>query len=114
MNYIFTNHKSKIKKHKNIFLHQKMFKIASRNLQKRFLSIHEHSSMSLLKKNGVTVARGQVATTPKEAAKIASELNVKETVIKAQVLAGGRGKGHFTSGLQGGVKMASTYIFGFI
>ncbi len=27
-------------------------------------------------------------------------------VIKAQVLAGGRGKGHFTSGLQGGVKLA--------
>ena len=27
-------------------------------------------------------------------------------VIKAQVLAGGRGKGHFDSGLQGGVKLA--------
>ena len=29
-----------------------------------------------------------------------------QSVIKAQVLAGGRGKGHFTSGLQGGVKLA--------
>ena len=30
-------------------------------------------------------------------------------VIKAQVLAGGRGKGHFESGLQGGVKLASRF-----
>jgi succinyl-CoA synthetase beta subunit len=30
-------------------------------------------------------------------------------VIKAQVLAGGRGKGHFDSGLQGGVKMVDRY-----
>lgn len=30
-------------------------------------------------------------------------------VIKAQVLAGGRGKGHFDSGLQGGVKAANRY-----
>lgn len=28
-----------------------------------------------------------------------------DVVIKAQVLAGGRGKGHFTSGLKGGVKI---------
>ena len=33
-----------------------------------------------------------------------------EAVIKAQVLAGGRGKGHFDSGLQGGVKLAKRYI----
>ncbi len=31
-------------------------------------------------------------------------------VIKAQVLAGGRGKGHFDSGLQGGVKLADRWI----
>ena len=29
----------------------------------------------------------------------------KDVVVKAQVLAGGRGKGHFDSGLQGGVKI---------
>ena len=29
----------------------------------------------------------------------------KDVVVKAQVLAGGRGKGHFTSGLKGGVKL---------
>ena len=30
-------------------------------------------------------------------------------VVKAQVLAGGRGKGHWESGMQGGVKLAKTY-----
>lgn len=32
-------------------------------------------------------------------------LGADEYVVKAQILAGGRGKGHFTSGLQGGVKL---------
>ena len=31
-----------------------------------------------------------------------------DVVVKAQVLAGGRGKGHFLSGLKGGVKVAET------
>lgn len=31
-------------------------------------------------------------------------------VVKAQVLAGGRGKGHWESGMQGGVKLAQTYV----
>ena len=34
----------------------------------------------------------------------------KELVIKAQVLAGGRGKGKFDSGLQGGVHMVSRFV----
>lgn len=33
------------------------------------------------------------------------------SVIKAQILAGGRGKGHFDSGLQGGVKLADRLVF---
>ena len=33
-----------------------------------------------------------------------------DLVIKAQVLAGGRGKGHFDSGFQGGVHMVDTYV----
>lgn len=36
-----------------------------------------------------------------------------EAVIKAQVLAGGRGKGHFDSGLQGGVKLAKRYYYAY-
>jgi succinyl-CoA synthetase beta subunit len=82
-----------------------MFKLLQKKTfqkQIRSLSIHEHSSMSLLKKYGVVVARGSVAQTPQEALQIATDLG--PCVIKAQVLAGGRGKGHFTSGLQGGVQ----------
>ena len=54
--------------------------------------------MGLLKEYGIKVARGGVATTAQEAGKIARELKSKDVVVKAQVLAGGRGKGHFTSG----------------
>lgn len=43
-----------------------------------------------------------------EAVKVVSDLNLATPVIKAQVLAGGRGKGHFTSGLQGGVHILKT------
>ena len=35
---------------------------------------------------------------------------VKEVVVKAQILAGGRGKGIFSSGLQGGVKVTQEYV----
>jgi succinyl-CoA synthetase beta subunit len=64
--------------------------------------------MSLLKSYGITVARGSVAKTPQEAKKIAEELGSADVVVKAQVLAGGRGKGYFDSGLKGGVKLASS------
>ncbi len=77
------------------------------SILKRNLSIHEHSSMGLLKEYGITTPRGGVATTAQEAQDIASSLGSQDVVVKAQVLAGGRGKGHFAgSGLKGGVKMA--------
>lgn len=57
--------------------------------------------------NGLHVQRFKVAETGKEAVAIAKELNAKEFVLKAQILAGGRGKGTFTSGLQGGVHLTS-------
>jgi len=71
----------------------------------RNLSIHEYLSLNLLKEAGVTIPNGCVASTAKEAHEIACNLGTKDAVIKAQVLAGGRGKGHFESGLQGGVKL---------
>ena len=36
---------------------------------------------------------------------------MKELVIKAQILAGGRGKGTFSSGLKGGVHLTEEYVF---
>ncbi|KAF9987220.1 Succinate--CoA ligase [ADP-forming] subunit beta, mitochondrial [Modicella reniformis] len=72
--------------------------------QKRFLSIHEYMSMDLLKKQGIKTPRGGVAKSGAEAYKIAESLRTEDMVIKAQVLAGGRGKGTFDSGLKGGVR----------
>lgn len=46
-----------------------------------------------------------VATTAAEAKKIAIDLNNENLVLKAQVLAGGRGKGAFKNGLKGGVRL---------
>ncbi|ORY06290.1 succinate-CoA ligase [Basidiobolus meristosporus CBS 931.73] len=72
--------------------------------QRRFLSIHEYLSMGLLKKYGVKVPKGDVAKTSQEAFDVAQRLGTEDMVIKAQVLAGGRGKGVFDSGLKGGVR----------
>ncbi|KAF8944060.1 Succinate--CoA ligase [ADP-forming] subunit beta, mitochondrial [Haplosporangium gracile] len=72
--------------------------------QKRFLSIHEYMSMDLLQKQGIKTPRGGVAKSGSEAFKIAETLGTEDMVIKAQVLAGGRGKGTFDSGLKGGVR----------
>ncbi|KAI9351339.1 ATP-grasp domain-containing protein [Obelidium mucronatum] len=80
------------------------FQVAAKG-QSRFLSIHEHSSMGLLQSYGIKTPRGSAATSPKEAEEIARSLKTDDLVIKAQVLAGGRGKGHFDSGLKGGVRM---------
>lgn len=76
--------------------------------QKRFLSIHEHLSMDLLNKYGIKTPRSIAAHSPEEAFKAAQSFGGKGMVIKAQVLAGGRGKGHFDSGLQGGVHLIKT------
>ncbi|XP_065187976.1 succinate--CoA ligase [ADP-forming] subunit beta, mitochondrial-like [Sycon ciliatum] len=72
---------------------------------RRFLSVHEHFSWGLLRDNGVPTPRGEVARSAEEAHKIAQDLNCKDMVVKAQVLAGGRGLGQFDSGLKGGVKI---------
>ncbi|CUM62909.1 uncharacterized protein PRCAT00000468001 [Priceomyces carsonii] len=76
--------------------------------QKRSLSLHEFRSAALLKSYGVGVPNGEAATTPQGAFDAAKDLGTDKLVIKAQALTGGRGKGHFDSGLQGGVKLISS------
>ncbi|KAF2860331.1 succinate--CoA ligase subunit beta [Piedraia hortae CBS 480.64] len=71
----------------------------------RQLSIHEYRSAQLLESYGIGVPKGGVAHNGKEAEKVASELPTSDMVIKAQVLAGGRGKGHFDNGFKGGVRI---------
>ncbi|KAI9840303.1 MAG: Succinate--CoA ligase [ADP-forming] subunit beta, mitochondrial [Sclerophora amabilis] len=73
--------------------------------QKRALSIHEYLSASLLRSYGVGVPAGEVARTAAEAEAIAKRIGGDDMVIKAQVLAGGRGKGTFDNGLKGGVRV---------
>ncbi|KAL5332995.1 ATP-grasp domain-containing protein [Aspergillus crustosus] len=73
--------------------------------QSRNLSIHEYLSANLLKSYGVGVPKGEVARSAEEAEKVAKSLGNDDMVIKAQVLAGGRGKGHFDNGLKGGVRV---------
>src|SRR2546428_1469829 len=65
------------------------------------MKIHEYQAKELLKKFNVPVPRGIVAHTPVEAFQAAKELAVQPVVVKAQIHAGGRGKG-------GGVKLAKT------
>src|SRR5580658_5468571 len=62
------------------------------------MKIHEYQAKALLARYGVPVPRGEVANTPEEAEAVAKELG-GSVVVKAQIHAGGRGKG-------GGVKVA--------
>ncbi len=63
------------------------------------MKIHEYQAKELLKRFGVPVPRGIVARSPDEAYQAAKELACEPVVVKAQIHAGGRGKG-------GGVKLA--------
>eukprot|EP01108_Squamamoeba_japonica_P000219 TRINITY_DN102_c0_g2_i1.p2 TRINITY_DN102_c0_g2~~TRINITY_DN102_c0_g2_i1.p2 ORF type:complete len:418 (-),score=235.07 TRINITY_DN102_c0_g2_i1:361-1614(-) len=76
----------------------------------RFINIHEYQSKDLMNQYGVKVQKCSVVGEPGGAVKAAADLGaVDEYVVKAQVHAGGRGKGHFLeNGFQGGVHLAKT------
>ncbi|KAK2719075.1 hypothetical protein QYM36_004788 [Artemia franciscana] len=78
--------------------------------QKRNLNVQEHVSFMLLRDSGVPVPKFGVATNKEDAKVIAEKLDSLDLVVKAQVLTGGRGKGHFKGGLRGGVKLAFSQI----
>jgi len=65
------------------------------------MKIHEYQGKEILKQYGVPVPRGIVARTPEEAEAAARDLGTDVVVVKAQIHAGGRGKG-------GGVKLAKS------
>jgi succinyl-CoA synthetase beta subunit len=69
------------------------------------MKIHEYQAKSVLARFGVPVPRGEVTTTASEAGDIAKRLTggggSSVVVVKAQIHAGGRGKG-------GGVKLAKS------
>jgi len=76
---------------------------AAAEQQKRHFNIHEYQSVSLFHKYNIPTPRSKVVSSPAEAELAAEALGGADFVIKAQVLAGGRGKGKFSSGFQGGV-----------
>src|SRR5262249_26178279 len=63
------------------------------------MKIHEYQAKGILARHGVPVPRGEVAFTATEVGEIARRLGGSIVVVKAQIHAGGRGKG-------GGVKIA--------
>src|SRR5690242_18696612 len=65
------------------------------------MKIHEYQGKEILKKYGVPVPRGIVARSIDEAEAAAKQLGTPVVVVKAQIHAGGRGKG-------GGVKLAKS------
>ncbi len=65
------------------------------------MNVHEYQAKELLSKYGVKVPTGKVAFRPDEAEQIAGDLRSEKVVVKAQIHAGGRGKG-------GGIKLAGS------
>ena len=65
------------------------------------MNVHEYQAKALFREYGVPVPDGELANTPAEAAAAARSLGTGVVVVKAQVHAGGRGKG-------GGVKLANS------
>jgi succinyl-CoA synthetase beta subunit len=72
------------------------------------MNIHEYQAKELLQRFDVATTRGKVASTLEEAEQIARQLGDVDIVVKAQIHAGGRGKGTFKNGFKGGVHVRKT------
>src|SRR5947208_11268130 len=72
------------------------------------MNIHEYQAKELLQKFGVATPPGKAARSPAEAERAAKDLGGGELVVKAQIHAGGRGKGTFTNGFKGGVHLCNS------
>jgi len=77
------------------------------------MNLHEYQAKQLLAQRGVAVPPGDVCQTAEEARRLAERLfseGAKLLVVKSQIHAGGRGKGTFKSGYQGGVKLFKSAV----
>lgn len=102
------------------FKHAQIFLLTSKNVfqvfcrtsvivqQIRRLQVHEHVAYTLLKEAGIPTPTFKVAKTPDEVGRAAKNLDTKDIVLKAQVLTGGRGMGHFKGTNVSGVVMCET------
>jgi succinyl-CoA synthetase beta subunit len=75
------------------------------------MNIHEFQAKELLARRGVAVLPGSVVSSPEEARAAAQRIlagGFRRVVVKSQIHAGGRGKGTFRRGFQGGVKVSQS------
>jgi len=74
------------------------------------MNIHEYQAKELLRSYGVATLKGQIAYTAEEAEKAANALGGPVYVVKSQIHAGGRGKGHFKNDAsgKGGVRVVKS------
>ncbi len=70
------------------------------------MNIHEYQAKALLEKHGVAVPKGVAARSTADFAPALAGFPEGLVVVKSQIHAGGRGKGTFADGFQGGVKIA--------
>ena len=78
--------------------------------QSRNLNVHEYVGIKLLSERGVNTPKASTAKTAEEAKALVESGafgDSDDVVVKCQVLAGGRGKGTFKNGFQGGVHIAT-------
>src|SRR5690625_1587028 len=72
------------------------------------MNIHEYQAKELFNAYGIPVPQGAVATSPEEFPAALEKLPQGTIVVKSQIHAGGRGKGTFTDGFKGGIKLVDS------
>ena len=72
------------------------------------MNIHEYQAKQLFERFGVATPKGIAAATAQEAEQTARKMGLSQYVVKAQVHAGGRGKGTFKNGFKGGVHVVKS------
>jgi succinyl-CoA synthetase beta subunit len=72
------------------------------------MNIHEYQAKQLFERFNIATPKGSPAESAEEAEKIATGLGGANLVVKAQIHAGGRGKGTFANGFKGGVHLVSS------
>lgn len=79
--------------------------------QRRWINLHEYQAQDLMRQFGINVPIGRVVSNMEEAERVLNDMFAAghhDAVVKAQVLAGGRGLGHFTHGFTGGIHVCGS------
>lgn len=72
------------------------------------MNIHEYQAKELFEKYGIPVPEGYVGRSLEEFPAVLEKMSEGKTVVKSQIHAGGRGKGTFSDGFEGGVKVVDS------